>query len=97
VGPAKKTVTISNIVGWLAHFNGYPHRLALMSHFPHRTVERFSTPAGVVERFSTPAGAVERFSTLAGTPYSSALSDFKKNPKTFEFHRFLASCCRKSK
>jgi hypothetical protein len=35
-GPAKKTVTISNIVGWLAHFNGVPHRLARMSHFPHR-------------------------------------------------------------
>jgi hypothetical protein len=44
-GPSRKTITVSKIVVWLAHFNGCqhqlahfngsPHRLALNCHFPH--------------------------------------------------------------
>jgi hypothetical protein len=58
VGSALKTVTVSKIVGWLAHFN--------RAGADDCESQSVSTPAGMVERFSTPAGTVRKFSTPVG-------------------------------
>jgi hypothetical protein len=81
--------------GWLVLTFFHTGWLVITVFLTGSLADYFSTPAGAVRLFSTPAGAAERFSTPAGAPYSSALSDFGKTLKTFEFHGFPATCSRR--